>query len=219
MAIKVHNGTAFADVIDVKVHNGTNWEDPKEVRVFNGTDWNKVWPTTVPVETLTTTWNVSGIWTYGGNTDSIWPEYKNAPIQGSYNGSKSTARRSILLFPYASIQTALAGATIEKVELYLKRLSSSHGASTAYACIKMHNYSAKRTAWDGTDLGNADSGSPSFTRGQARWIELKTFVGEKLRDGTIKGLCLDADTNYDLSRYIKYDDNIQLRITYSKEVA
>jgi len=30
MAIKVHNGTAFADVTDVKVHNGTAFERAKE---------------------------------------------------------------------------------------------------------------------------------------------------------------------------------------------
>lgn len=217
MAIRTHNGTAFADVTDVKVHNGTSFEQAKEVRVFNGADWEKVWPTTIPIETFTDTWNVSGIWTYL-NSGSIQTAHKNEPIQGSYDGSSANARRSILLFDYKAIQAALAGSKIEKVELYLKRLSSTHGQATAYACVKTHNYAAKPTTWKGTDLGAADDASPSFTRGQARWIELLPSVGEKLRDDTIKGLCLDADANYTLSRYIKYDDDIRLRITYTKEV-
>lgn len=218
MAIKVHNGTKFTDISDVKVHDGTSWKRPKEVRVFNGADWDKVWPTTAAIETVTTVWNVSGIWTYL-NSGTIQTAHKNEPIQGSYDGSSKNARRSILLFDYAAIQKALKGATIKKVELYLKRLSSSHGTGTAYAHVKTHNYASKQTSWKGSDLGNADSGSPSFTRGQSRWIELYTSVGEKLRDGSVKGLCLDADTNYTLARYIKYDDDIRLRITYSKEVS
>lgn len=218
MAIKVHNGTVFADVTDVKVHNGTAFEQAKEVKVFNGADWDKVWPTEIPTETLTTTWNVKGIWTYL-NSGSIQTSHKNEPIQGSYDGTAANARRSILLFDYAAIQSALKGATIEKVELYLKRLNTSHGTATAYAHVKTHNYASKPTTWKGSDLGAADNASPSFTRGQVRWIELYKSVGEKLRDGSIKGLCLDADTNYTLARYIKYDDDIRLRITYTKEVA
>lgn len=215
MAIKTHNGTAFADVTDVKVHNGTAFETPSAVKVFNDTDWENVWPTEIPTETFTTTWNVSGIWTYL-NSGSIQTAHKNDPIQGSYDGTAANARRSILLFDYAAIQAALTGATIEKVELYLKRLNTTHGTATAYACAKIHNYAAKQTTWKGTDLGDADSGSPSFTRGQSKWITLLNSVGDGLRDGTVKGLCLDADTNYALSRYIKYDDDIRLRITYTK---
>lgn len=215
MGIKTHNGTAFADVTDVKVHNGTAFETPSAVKVFNGTDWENVWPDESAKETITTSWNVSAIWTYL-NSGSIQTAHKNDPIQGSYDGTAANARRSILLFNYASIQAALSGAVIKKVELYLKRLNTSHGTSTAYTCVKMHNYASKPTTWKGTDLGDADSGSPSFTRGQSKWITLLNSVGEGLRDGTVKGLCLDADTNYALSRYIKYDDDIRLRITYTK---
>ena len=218
MGIKVHDGTAFADVQNIKVHNGTSFETPSAVKVFNGTEWQKVWPDESAKETITTTWNVSAIWTYL-NSGSIQTAHKNDPIQGTYDGTSTNARRSILLFDYSAIQKALAGATIEKVELYLKRLNTTHGQATAYACVKMHNYSAKQTTWKGADLGDADSGSPSFTRGKEKWIELYKSVGEKLRDGTIKGLCLDADTNYNLSRYIKYDDDIRLRITYTKEAS
>ena len=218
MGIKVHDGIAFTDVQNIKVHNGTSFETPSAVKVFNGTEWQKVWPDESAKETITTTWNVSAIWTYL-NSGSIQTAHKNDPIQGTYDGTSTNARRSILLFDYSAIQKALAGATIEKVELYLKRLNTTHGQATAYACVKMHNYAAKQTTWKGADLGDADSGSPSFTRGQGKWITLLNSVGEKLRDGTIKGLCLDADTNYNLSRYIKYDDDIRLRITYTKEAS
>lgn len=215
MAIKVYSGAAFADIANVKVFNGTAFEAPKEVKAFNGTSWEKVWPDSATGEAVTATWSVKSIWTYL-NSGSIQTAHKNEPIQGSYDGTASNTRRSLLLFDYSAIKTALAGASIEKVELYLKRLNTSHGTATAYACVKMHNYSGKQATWKGADLGDADSGSPTFTRGQGKWITLLNTVGEKLRDGTIKGLCLDADTNYTLSRYIKYDDDIRLRITYRR---
>lgn len=214
MAIKTHNGTVFSDVSDVKVYDGTSFKSVNAVNVYNGTAWKKVFPDGA-MNTVTKTWNVLSIWTYL-NSGSRQSSHLHEPIQGSYDGTATNARRSILLFDYSAIQTALKNAKIEKVELYLKRLNTSHGQSTAYATVKTHNYASAPTKWAGADLGDADSGSPSFTRGQGKWIELDNSVGENLRDNVIKGLCVDADINYTLSRYIKYSSDIRLRITYSK---
>lgn len=214
MAIKTHNGTSFSNISDVRAFDGAEFKSVNAVNVYNGTAWEKVFPDGAVSGTVKT-WNVLSVWTYL-NSGSRQSAHLHEPIQGSYDGTAANARRSILLFDYAAIQAALKNAKIEKVELYLKRLNTSHGQATAYAAVKTHNYSSAPTKWTGSDLGDADSGSPSFTRGQGKWVELNNAVGENLRDGTIKGLCLDADSNYALSRYIKYSSDIKLRITYSK---
>jgi hypothetical protein len=90
------------------------------------------------------------------------------------------------------------------------------GTSSLYAKYSI-SYSSAPTTWDGTDSGAADSGTPTFTHGQAKWITLNNSIGTGMRDGSVKCLCLDADTNYDLSAYGRYvRADTKLRITYTK---
>ncbi len=215
MAIKAYNGSSFADVQSVKLHNGTEFADIKQVNAYVDGQWQKIFPTS---QTVTKTYSLSDAEIYWG-TGGKETSYSSQLIVGSYNSSKATARRTLMFFPVSTIKADLAGAQINSVELYLKRLNTSHGETNCYTCIKMHNYSSAPTRWDdGPDSGAADSGTPTFTRGQEKWVTLLNSVGEGLRDGTIKGLCLDADANYALSRYGRFNrSSVKLRITYTKE--
>lgn len=215
MAIKARNKTDFAAVSDVKIRKNGSFESLKQVNAYADGQWKKVFPSS---QTYTKTYAISDgeiYWATGGKETS----YSTQLIVGSYNSSKSSCRRSLMFFPLSQIKADLEGAEIVSVELYLKRLNTTHGEGNCYTCIKLHGYSTPPTRWDdGPDLGAADSGTPVFTRGQGKWVTLLDSVGEGLRDGTVKGICLDADSNYALSRYGRFDRaSAKLRITYTKE--
>lgn len=226
--IRRRNGSTFTDCQTIKRYDAATgtWKDAtigKRYDAATGT-WINILPVSpepAPT-TYTKIYNVSSIWTYLIQSGSQQSSHLHEPIQGTYDSSTSHSRSSILLFPYATIKTDLAGATVKKAEIYLKRLNDSgqHGQATAYARITAHNYANAPTKWTGADLGNAlksqTDSATSFTRGQARWLELLSSVAEGLKAGTIKGLCVDAGLSTSLQYYIKYASQIQLRITYTK---
>lgn len=215
MAIKANNGTAFDTVTAVKIHNGESFADVARVNACVNGEWQKIYPTS---QTLTKTYSLSDAEIYWG-TGGKETDYQTQLIVGSYGGTKATARRTLMFFPISQIMEDLAGAQIVSVELYLKRLDVTHGGTSCNTVIKLHGYSSPPARWDdGPDLGSADSGTPTFTRGQGKWVTLLNSVGEGLRDGIIKGVCLDADANYDISRYGRFSrSSARLRITYTKE--
>ena len=227
MSIKRYSGTAFADVSARKRYDGSKWVDLTVGKRYNGSTWVDLWTsgTTPPVDpdpptvqTHTKTYNLSSAQIYwgSGNKDNQSGSVIDL-IVGSYNNSKSTTRRTLMFFPLSTIRKDISGAEISKVELYLSRRNDSHGVATSNLYVKYGTYSSAPSTWTGTDSGNADSGTPTFTRGQSKWITLNTAIGNGLRDGTVKCLALDADTNYSLSAYGRYvRSSTKLRITYKK---
>ncbi len=215
MAIRANNGTAFSNVTAVKIYNGESFADAVRVNARKNGEWQKIFPTS---ETLTKTYSLSDAEIYWG-TGGKENDYQTQMIVGSYGGTEATARRTLMFFPVSQIMEDLKGAQIVSAELYLQRLSVTHGKSTCSVAIKQHGYSSPPARWDeGPDLGAADSGTPTFARGQGKWVALLPSVGEGLRDGRIKGLCLDADANYSISRYGRFSRSAaKLRITYTKE--
>ncbi len=215
MAIKTYRNTDFAEVTAVKVHNGTDFSDVSAVNVYTGGAWKKVFPTS---QTLTKTYSLSSAEIYWG-TGGKEKSYPAQLIVGSYNSSRATARRTLMFFPLTTIMKDLNGTSIVSAELYLKRLNTAHGEAKCSTLIKTHSFTSAPARWeDGADTGNADSGTPVFARGEGKWVPLLVSVGEGLRDGTVKGICLDADSNYSLSRYARFERaSAKLRIKYIKE--
>lgn len=224
MAIKRYSGSAFVDAATRKRWNGSAWVDLTIGKRWDGSKWVDLWSSsggggdTPTVKTYTKTYNLSSAQIYwgSGNKDNQSDSVIDL-IVGSYGGTKATTRRTLMFFPLSTIKSDLSGATISKVELYLQRRNTSHGNASSSLYTKYGTYSSAPTTWTGTDSGNADSGTPTFTRGQAKWITLNAAIGNGLRDGTIKCLALDADTNYNLSAYGRYvRSGTKLRITYKK---
>lgn len=215
MAIKTYNGTDFASVTSVKIHKDGSFEDISQVNAYKDGQWQRVFPTAQAVTKIYSLSDAEIYWGAGGKETA----YSTQLIVGSYGSSKSTVRRTLMFFPLSQIKEDISGAQIVSAELYLKRLGGTHGEANCHTCIKMHNFASPPARWeDGSDSGAADSGTPIFTRGQGKWVPLLASVGEGLRDGKIKGLCLDADANYSLSRYGRFDRaSAKLRITYIKE--
>lgn len=226
MSIKRYSGSAFADVTARKRFDGASWTDLTVGKRYDGANWVDLWDTSSDSDdsaastpqTYTKTYSLSSAQIYwgSGNKDNQSGSIIDL-IVGSYGASKSTSRRTLMFFPLSTIKSDLSGATISKVEMYLHRRNTSHGNASSNLHVKYGTYSSAPTAWDGSDSGAADSSTPAFTRGQAKWVTLNNAIGEGLRDGTVKCLALDADTNYNLAAYGRYvRSETKLRITYTK---
>lgn len=224
MSIKKYSGTAFTDVSTRKRWSGSAWIDLTVGKRWSGSAWVDLWsstpePTPTPTPTTyTKTYALSSAQIYWGSGSKDNQSSSGSDcIVGSYDGTKAKTRRTMLFFPLSTIKTDLTGATISKVELYLHRRNDNHGSAISSLYVKYGNYASAPSTWDGSDSGNADSGTPTFTRGEDKWITLNNSIGTGLRDGTVKCLILDADTNYNLSAYGRYvRSEVKLRITYSK---
>lgn len=221
MSMKRYTGSAFSALSTFKRWTGSAWQTLTTAKRYDGSQWVDLFEggggggETVKTYSLAQ----SQIYWNGGSKDNQ-KDTSGVLIHGTWNGALSSARRSLLWFDSA-ISTDLQGATIEKVELYLYRENSSHGVSgAANVYLKTHNFSTVPSSWTGADTGAADSGTPTLKRGAGAWFTLLNSVGEGLRDGTVKGIALDADSSTSISAYIRYlrtgSNAPKLRITYTR---
>lgn len=223
MSIKRYNGSKFTEVTSRKRFDGNKWTDLTVGKRFDGSNWIDLWsyavdPDTPTEQTYTQTYKLSSAQIYwgSGNQDNQSSSVIDM-IVGSHGGTSSTNRRTLLFFPLSVIQSDLSGAVISKVELYLHRRNTAHGNATSSLYIKYGTYTSAPSTWNGTDSGAADSNTPTFTRGESKWVTLLNSIGTGMRDGSVKCLCLDADSNYNMAAYGRYvRSETKLRITYKK---
>lgn len=221
MSVKRYSGSDFADVSTRRRFDGAGWVDLSVGRRYDGANWVDLWNASSgdsgEVITYVKTYTVSSSANYwgSGNKDG---QYPSLLIQGSYGNTLSTARRAMMIFNCTQIAKDLNGAEIVSVRLRLQRANTAHGTAGAAAIyVKTHANSSLPATWKGADSGNADSGTPTISRGETKWISLNKSVAEKLRSGDIKGLALDADSNYTTAAYIKFNKSATLlEITYKK---
>lgn len=224
MSMKRITGGAATSLSTYKRFANGAWQTLTIAKRYDGAQWVNLLPessedTTPSVAIYEKTYSLSSAQIYwgSGNQDNQSSSTGDL-IQGSYGASSATTRRTLLFFPISQIMEDLQGAQIVSCELYLKRLSTSHGTASAYCRVKTHAYTSEPATWTGSDTGHADSGTPSFTRGQGKYITLLSSVAEGMRDGTVKGLALDADSNYQLASYARFArSGTKLRITFTKE--
>ena len=220
MSVKRYSGSDFTDVTTRKRYDGANWTDLTVGKRYDGANWVDLWDESssdTDAATYVKTYAISSSANYwgSGNKDG---QYPNLLIQGSHGNTLATARRAMMIFNYTQIAKDLSGAEIVSVRLKLQRANTAHGtAGAASIYVKMHANATLPTTWKGADSGNADSGTPTISRGETKWITLSNSVAEKLCSGTITGLALDADSNYSTAANIKFNKSATLlEITYKK---
>lgn len=219
MSIRRNNGTQFTEVSSRKRCDGNNWVDLTVGKRYDGANWIDLWSEeeTVETQTYVKTYSIVSSANYwgSGNKDGQYPDLL---IQGSHGGTLATTRRAMMLFDREQIAEDLQDAEIVSVRLKLQRANTAHGASGEGSIyVKMHDNASLPTTWQGADSGNADSSTPTISRGETKWISLNNSVAEKLCSGEIEGLALDADSNYNLAAYIKFNKSVTcLEITYEK---
>lgn len=146
-------------------------------------------------------WNC---YNYVGHETLTW-KYDNAGvIRQGYVASWNTGRWwSEIGFDYNNIKNIISGATNYSGRLYVKRSNTSHGQSTG---SKIALY-----AQDGTAINT----TATFSRGEAKWIDIPGSIITKIANGTCKYFYVKWDAN-DSSRYIIFDPIFKLEITYTK---
>ncbi|HLU98511.1 MAG TPA: hypothetical protein VKZ89_16895 [Thermobifida alba] len=123
-------------------------------------------------------------------------------------------------FDHATIQSDLAGSTIDRVEL---RLSNEHSwfSSGLTARIGTHNNAAEPGGSTSTD-GAFNRSSYAWNKGETKYVDLPVAVGEDLRDDTAKGITTGRPTAGDRNDYGYFrgynassSQRPRLRITYT----
>lgn len=171
-------------------------------------------PSTTPKQTYTKSWAATAFQIYASDTQYSGSS-SSYPIQG-YNSATAGGNpmRTHMYFPYSTIQSALAGATINSVELYLLNVHTWYN-SGGTAAIAMHNYASANSTFGTT---TAVKNEP-FAKGEGKWVSLSGAVGTGFKNGTVKGLSLNPGITYDLNYYGYYGwayGTPTLKITYTK---
>jgi hypothetical protein len=127
----------------------------------------------------------------------------------SFNGNQS----ALIGFDYATIASALSGSTITGVWIYLNPVHTWWN-SGATAWFGMHSNATKPGSYTGV-VRNFVS-SAKVVAGQPKWIPLSTEFGSRFRDGSAKGVILQAPN--DSNQYYAYYSigSPRIRIQYVK---
>lgn len=99
--------------------------------------------------------------------------------------------RGLLGFDYAAIATALASSTITGVRLTGLNLNSFYGTGSE-TYLGVHNYTAAPGTWAGGGIPLPQNSHQIFPHGEPATLTLPIVFGTMLRDGTGKGISVEA---------------------------
>jgi hypothetical protein len=182
---------------------------------------------TVPAQPVTTTFEWAATWSQayrqsGGFTGgtATYLYYGNSH-EDTFNGTQT----SLIGFNASAIAAVLAGATINKVEIYLDNIHTYPSGGTTVDFGK-HNNSSAPASYGSTVIVAQHVSSGHVTRNQrsesqGAYHQVATSFGADIRDGLIKGIILQAPTSS--QSYYGYAAGVgsglpvpAIRITYTK---
>ena len=163
------------------------------------------------VRTYTTTWPMT--WMASHRTDGA---STGGYLQQGYYSPNS--RRSAFGFNSdpansASVYRALQGASVQKVELYLKNVSFYASAGGNAVVDASTLTAAPGSIGDITGRGLARAFK--FSVGEGKWVTLNSDMWAGLKDGSTRSLVLLGSTVTDYAKFSQTDPP-KIRITYSK---
>lgn len=125
-------------------------------------------------------------------------------------------QKTLLGFDYAAIQTALTGASVKSVELYLHAGDAYFG--DVLVRFAAHTNATAPATYAGQYRRNVSL--RTYRASEAKWVTLSTAFGQWLQAGTIKGVGIvqssDASSEYGNALGVGSSDAPKLRITYVK---
>lgn len=151
----------------------------------------------------TSTWNMSGFQNYRAG---VRLAHTSGNIAG---GNYSGEWRGVMFFPHATIKSALSGATISKVEIYLQN-AHTYAYAGSTILIGTHNYASAPASSPAVH----PRASQHFARGQSRWVTLPNAVGTGFANGSIKGIAVYGGSTANYATWAPSAP--KLRITYKK---
>lgn len=116
--------------------------------------------------------------------------YYGSSGSDSYNGKQ----QSLIGFDYATIAAQLAGSTINAVSLRLQNLHSWYNAGVNIY-FGIHNFTSQPTDWAGGGIPLSKHVNHRFAKTQERIVTLPLVFAQAIRDGTGKGIALEAPSS------------------------
>lgn len=221
---RIYNGRDFQKVGsgNVRIWDGGNWQHGK-ARAWDGHNWINLLE-----ERHVTTWEATNSCGYWGadhgrlshnHYNSLWKA--NHPLQGNYrpyhDGFNNQAEGGMIWFDDGNIRAQLAGARIERVEVFLYAVHSAY-YNGGEAVIGTHNARGYRDRFE--EANHSVATARFWGRNQGQWITLPNWVGDNFRDNLLSGITTFG--NASLWQYIVYAGSNdgwkkpKLRITYVK---
>ena len=213
------SATEWTDAILLKRYTGSDWTDVTVSRRYNGSEWKPLWrPAGTYTGSYTPTEYASYYMSDSQRITSGIPSANGMPviIQGSSTGKASGIVSTMLFFPSDTIMDDLYDSTILSASLELTCIRSSSSVTGTYLLL---HYGGGITAcpqtWDGTDSGDADSGTPRIFENGTVSVALNSAVSAGLRSGKVKYIALNAAGLSDSRYYGQFDaSSVRLNIQY-----
>lgn len=171
-----------------------------------------------PVSTYVKTYQAN--WSRTWNNSGADVNVTNGEIdQGNISGFGN--RISWIGFPFATIQSDLSGATVKKVEVYLKYYHW-YNNSGGTAVIGTHNSTATSApSYDASKDNQNRKTVSGWSANSAKWVDITSVVGSEFKSGTSTGIVIGKGPSTNAVYYGKAYGNSQsgepaLRITYTK---
>lgn len=219
MGIKRRTSSAWTDAAVLKRYTGTGWVDVSTSRRYNGKEWVPLWR---PTGTYTGTYEPVEYASYytasSQRIDAGIPEINGMPaiIQGSGNGKESGNISTMVFFPADRIKEDLYDSQIISASLQIRCYRSVAPVAGTYLLLHYGGgLEGCPDTWDGTDSGDADSGTPRVYEDTVVSVQLNTAVTNGLRDGTVKFLAFNSSGLPDYMYYGLFDASyLRLNIQY-----
>ena len=203
--VKVWNGSSFVTAKSVKVWNGSSWVNRK-LHHWNGSEW-----VDDSTKVLTYSCNLSNTLCPGNFPGTKWRN-QDEIRQGTYEQTSTYNHIGFMWFDVSQIVSDLAGKRISKVEAYLYRQASGitgsvplHIWSQNMASSFSGSTSISSLSIGASYLSEENADVLSLARSAGGWCTISSKIGEKLRDGTSKGIALYVASPHYTNDYVDCD--------------
>ena len=219
MGIKRRKSSEWTDVTVLKRCTGSGWIDITTSRRYNGREWVPLWrPSGTYTGTYAPTEYASYYMAGSERITSGIPEAGGMPviIQGSGSGRSDSIVSTMIFFPIDDIREDLYDAQIISVSLSVLCVQASTRITGAYLLLHCGGgLDHCPEEWDGSDGGDADTGTPRVYENETFSVALNNAVAEGMRDGTVKYLAFNAAGLPDYRYFGLFDAScLRLNIQY-----
>lgn len=171
-------------------------------------------PVETQPKTYRTTWECGSSATYNGSGSKR--NQGGLMYYGRWNGTNGE-QKAMMCFPDASIRSALAGATVRKVELWL---DNRHTYWNGGANLSFGGHSNSSPPGNYSGIVRRGVAKRHFGKTESQWVTLPDWFGDALRVDKIRGLIIDqpsaARSLYGYAAGAGTNRPPRLRITYTK---
>lgn len=203
-----------------KRYTGTEWATTSTACRREGGQWIDIWQ---PSGSFTKSYELTQYASYtmaNGQRVTNVPLHSGTPVlmQGSSTGKTSDIVSTMMFFPTELMRNDLHDATLNYAVLELTCVDMSAPGVPGYLLLHYGSgYSECPAEWDGTDSGDADSGSPTVMFSRTSTYNVSLNVVKGLLDGSVDFLALNAISRRDYSYYMLFDaSSARLILHYSR---